>query len=26
LRQRYIAALHAADDHNIDPLLAFSRS
>ncbi len=26
MRQRYIAALHAADEHDIDPLLAFSRS
>jgi Fic-DOC domain mobile mystery protein B len=26
VRQRYIAALHAADDHDIGPLLAFSRS
>jgi Fic-DOC domain mobile mystery protein B len=26
VRQRYIAALHAADDHNIGPLLAFARS
>jgi fido (protein-threonine AMPylation protein) len=26
LRQRYIAALQAADNHDIDPLLAFARS
>jgi Fic-DOC domain mobile mystery protein B len=26
LRQRYIAALQAADDHDIGPLLAFARS
>ena len=25
-RQRYIAALHAADNHDIGPLLAFSRA
>jgi Fic-DOC domain mobile mystery protein B len=25
-RQRYIAALHAADEHNYEPLLAFARS
>lgn len=25
-RVRYIAAIHAADDHNIEPLLAFARS
>jgi hypothetical protein len=26
VRQRYIAALHAADDHDIGPLLTFARS
>jgi hypothetical protein len=26
VRQRYIAALQAADDHDIAPLLAFARS
>jgi Fic-DOC domain mobile mystery protein B len=26
MRQRYIAALHTADDHDIGPLLEFSRS
>jgi hypothetical protein len=26
VRQRYIAALQAADDHDIGPLLAFARS
>jgi Fic-DOC domain mobile mystery protein B len=26
MRQRYIGALHAADEHDIGPLLAFSRS
>lgn len=26
MRQRYIAALQAADNHNIDPLLAFARA
>jgi fido (protein-threonine AMPylation protein) len=26
MRERYIAALHTADDHDIDPLLEFSRS
>jgi Fic-DOC domain mobile mystery protein B len=26
VRERYIAALHAADDRDLDPLLAFSRS
>ena len=26
MRQRYIAALHAADEHDTGPLLAFSRS
>ena len=26
LRSRYIAALHAADNHDIAPLLAFARS
>jgi hypothetical protein len=26
VRQRYIAALQAADDHDVGPLLAFARS
>lgn len=26
LRERYVAALRAADDHDIEPLLAFARS
>jgi hypothetical protein len=26
VRQRYIAALQAADDHDIGPLVAFARS
>jgi fido (protein-threonine AMPylation protein) len=26
MRGRYIAALHAADNHDIGPLLAFARS
>ena len=26
VRARYVAALRAADDHNIEPLLEFARS